>query len=118
MSSLESISNDLSRAELQFLAAAERVPPEQWKTCPGEGRWSAGELVGHLITVERLIILRASKLLQHHPTPRPFLKRFHLPMFLVEAPSSRAKRLSRSTLRSSATRAQCSPNSAKSAPEP
>jgi hypothetical protein len=85
MSSLESISKHLSRAELQFLAAAELVPRDQWKTCPGEGRWSAGELACHLITVERLIILSASQLLQNRPTPRPFLKRFHLPMFLVEA---------------------------------
>jgi hydroxymethylpyrimidine/phosphomethylpyrimidine kinase len=38
-----------------------------------------------LITVERFIIHRASKLLQNHPTPRAFLKRFHLPMLLVEA---------------------------------
>src|SRR5215470_10683542 len=83
--SLASITENLARAETQFLAAADAVPPGQWKTCPGEGRWSAGELVCHLITVERLIILSASKLLQNRPTPRPFLKRFHLPMLLVEA---------------------------------
>lgn len=85
MPALESISKHLSRAELQFLAASELVSPEQWKTCPGEGRWSAGELACHLITVERFIIHRASKLLQNHPTPRPFLKRLHLPLLLVEA---------------------------------
>jgi len=85
MPSLESISKHLLRAELGFLAATELVPADQWKTCPGEGRWSAAELVCHLITVERLIIHRSSKLLEKHPTPRPFLKRFHLPMLLVEA---------------------------------
>lgn len=84
MPSLQSISSDLSRAELQFLAAADFVSSDHWKTCPGEGRWSAGELACHLITVERFIIHRASKLLQKLPTPRPFLKRFHLPMLLVE----------------------------------
>jgi hypothetical protein len=85
MPTLQSISNHLSRAELQFLAAADLVSSDQWKTCPGKGRWSAGELVCHLITVERFIVERASKLFENRPTPRPFLKRFHLPMLLVEA---------------------------------
>ena len=83
--SLASISKSLARAELQFLAASDLVPAERWSTRPGEGRWSAGELVCHLIMVERFIVDRASKILQHHPTPRPFLKRFHLPLLLVEA---------------------------------
>ena len=85
MRSLESISNNLVGAELEFLAATDLVSPEQWKTCPAEGRWSAGELVCHLIMVERLIVDRASNLFVHHATPRPFFKRFHLPMLLVEA---------------------------------
>jgi hypothetical protein len=80
-----SISKHLVRAERQFLAATDLVSSDQWKACPGEDRWSAGELVCHLITVERLIIHRAGKLLENHPTPRTFLKRFHLPMLLVEA---------------------------------
>jgi uncharacterized damage-inducible protein DinB len=69
----ESISNRLVRAGRQFLAATDLVSSDQWKTCQGEGRWSAGELVCHLITVERLIIHRASKLCENHRTPRPFL---------------------------------------------
>lgn len=85
MPSLQSISKNLARAELQFLAATDLVSSERWKTCPGEGRWSAGELVCHLITVERFIIYHMSKLVESHPKPRPFLKRFHLPMLLVEA---------------------------------
>ena len=87
----ESISKNLARAEQQFLAVTDLVPPDRWKACPGEGRWSAGELVSHLITVEGLIVHRASKLLQNHPMPRPFLKRFHLPMLLVEARLIRRK---------------------------
>lgn len=66
MPSLQSISNHLSRAELQFLAATALVSSDQWKTCPGEGR-SAGELVCHLITVERFIIHRARKLFGEPP---------------------------------------------------
>jgi len=83
--SLASITENLARAETQFLAAADAVPPGQWKTCPGQGRWSAGELVCHLIMVERAIIRNADKSLHHPPKPLPFLKRFHLPMAIVEA---------------------------------
>lgn len=85
MASLESISKNLVRAEVEFLAATDLVSPDQWNASPAEGRWSAGEVVCHLIMVERLIVHRAGKLFESHPTPRPFLKRFHLPMLLVEA---------------------------------
>lgn len=91
MPSLESVSKNLARAELQFFAAADLVSSEGWKTCPGEGRWSAGEVVCHLIIVEQLIIHQAGKLLERHAKPRPFLGRFHLPMFLVEARLIRRK---------------------------
>jgi len=67
------------------LAAADAIPADQWKSCPCEGRWSAGELACHLIQVETLIIQNAGKLLQNPPKPRPFSKRFHLPMALVES---------------------------------
>jgi len=83
--SLQSITENLARAEKQFLAAADAVPAEQWKTCPAEGRWSAGELVCHLIQVERAIIKNAGKVLQRPPKPRPLSMRFHLPMALVES---------------------------------
>jgi DinB family protein len=85
MPSLQSITENLARAETQFLAAADSVPADKWKTRPVEGRWSAGELVCHLMQVERTIIKNADKLLQRPPKPRPFLKRFHMPMALVEA---------------------------------
>ena len=86
MSSLESITENLARAEKEFLAAAEAIPAELWKTCPSQGRWSAGELVCHLIQVERPIVKNARKVLQRPPQPRPLSKRFHLPMALVESP--------------------------------
>jgi len=85
MPSLQSISENLDHAQAAFLAAADAVPAEQWKTCPSEGRWSAAELVCHLIMVERAIIKNAHKLLQRPPKPRPLSKRFHLPMLLVES---------------------------------
>ena len=91
MTSLKDISENLARAQREFLAAADHIPSQQWNASPGEGRWSAAELVCHLIMVERLIIRNADKLLQRPPTPRPFLKRFHLPMALVESRLIRRK---------------------------
>jgi uncharacterized damage-inducible protein DinB len=85
MPPLQTITENLSRAQREFLTAADSVPADQWKTSPVEGRWSAGELVCHLIQVERAIIQNADRLLLHPPKPRPFLKRFHMPMALVEA---------------------------------
>jgi len=85
MSSLSSIAENLARAEKQFLAAADAIPADQWQTCPAEGRWSAAELVCHLIQVETAILKNAGKILQRPPKPRPLSKRFHLPMALVES---------------------------------
>jgi len=85
MSSLQSIYENLARAEKQFLAAADAIPADQWKTCPGDGCWSAGELVCHVIQVESAIIKNAGRVLRHPPKPRPLLKRFHVPMALVES---------------------------------
>jgi DinB family protein len=82
--SLKSITKNLVRAEKEFLSAANPVPVGQWKTRPTEDRWSAGELVCHLIMVERSVIQGAAKLLQKPAKPRPFFKQFHIPMALVE----------------------------------
>jgi len=70
---------------MQFLAAADAVPADRWKTCPSKGRWSAGELVCHLIQVERTIITNADRMLQRPPKRLPFLKRFHIPLAIVES---------------------------------
>lgn len=67
------------------MRAADDVPADQWKQNPSEGRWSAGEVVAHLIMVERAILRGTDKLLQKTPKPRPFFKRFHIPMALVES---------------------------------
>jgi hypothetical protein len=91
MPALVTIVENLDRAQSGLLRAADVVPAEQWKTAPGEGRWSAGELVGHLITIERAIIMRADKLLQKPPKSVPFYKRFHVPMAVVESRLIRRK---------------------------
>ncbi len=89
--SLHAITENLARAQQHLLSAAGTIPPEHWSMRPGEGRWSAAELVCHLILVERTIIKNADRLLQSPPRPRAFLKRFHLPMALVEARLIRRK---------------------------
>jgi len=76
---------DLARAEREFLRAADGVSAEQWKQCPCPGRWSAGELVAHLIMVERAVIQSAVTAVQKTPKARPFFQRLHLPMSLVRA---------------------------------
>ena len=82
---------NLARAQRELLRAADAVPRDLWKTSPGKGRWSAGELVGHLIMVERAIIGRADKLLDKPPKSLPFFRRFHVPMALVESRLIRRK---------------------------
>ena len=82
--SLATIVENLARAQSELLRAAESVPEDQWQTRPAEGRWSAGEMIGHLSAVERTILSRAGKLLRKPPKSVPFFKRFHVPMMMVE----------------------------------
>ena len=91
MARLSAILKNLVRAQAEFLRAADDVPVDQWNINPGDGRWSAGELVCHLITVERAIISGADKMLQKPPRQPPFYKRFHIPMALVESRVIRRK---------------------------
>jgi hypothetical protein len=88
---LKTIVENLACAQAGLLRAADDVPVDHWKTSPGAGRWSAGELVGHLITIERAIIRGADKLLQKPPKRLPFYKRFHIPMAVVESRLIRRK---------------------------
>jgi DinB superfamily len=91
MSKLDSTLQRLQRAQAGLLRAADLVPAEQWARSPGDEAWSAGEVVAHLIMVERAIITKADKLSVHPPKAVPLLKRFHLPMALVEARFIRRK---------------------------
>ena len=58
---------------------------------PKEGRWSAAELVAHLITIERAILRNLNKILLKPPRLLPFYKRVHFPIALVEARLIRRK---------------------------
>jgi uncharacterized damage-inducible protein DinB len=91
VSSLKTIVENLHDAQHCLLCAADEVPAEQWRTTPGVGRWSAGEVVCHLIIIERAILRSSDKLLQKTPQPLPFYKRFHVPMAIVEARMIRLK---------------------------
>jgi uncharacterized damage-inducible protein DinB len=89
--SLATILKNLAHAQTELLRAADAVPRDHWKTRPAEGRWSAGELIGHLSAVERVILSRADKLLQKPAKSLPFFKRLHVPMMLVESRLTRQK---------------------------
>jgi len=91
MPTLKTIIANLDRAQQGLLRAADEVPENQWKTQPGEGRWSAGEVVGHLITIERTILHNLDKVLQKPPKSVPFYKRFHVPLAVVESRLIRRK---------------------------
>jgi len=89
--SLKTIVANLDRAQRELMSAADVVSQNQWKSRPGEGRWSAGELVGHLIMIERAILRNTDRLLQKPPKSVPFYKRFHVPMAVVESRLIRRK---------------------------
>ena len=81
---LEPLIRKLARAQRDLLSAADTVPPDHWKISHRHGVWCAAQLVAHLIIVERSVIAKADRVLQHPPKPVSFLKRFHLPLALVE----------------------------------
>jgi hypothetical protein len=88
---LEPILEKLAFAQTSFFRAADAVPPDQWSTNPRKDEWSAGELVAHLIMVERAVVGGADRISRKTPRPIPYLKRFHLPLWLVEARVIRRK---------------------------
>ena len=85
MRNLQPIREKLECAQSAFFRAADAIPGETWDKCPGLNEWSAAELVAHLVVVERGVITNVDRLTQKSPIPVPFLKRFHLPLWLVEA---------------------------------
>ncbi|HKN73966.1 MAG TPA: DinB family protein [Candidatus Acidoferrum sp.] len=50
-----------------------------------QGRWSAAELVAHLMMVERAVIGKADRIAQKPPKRIFLLKRIHIPMTFVES---------------------------------
>jgi DinB superfamily len=91
MTSLQFIREKLARAQTAFFRAADTIPAEKWDKCPGANEWSAAQLVAHLVVVERGVIARVDQLTQKSPEAVPFSKRFHLPLWLVQARVIRRK---------------------------
>lgn len=91
MHSLQPIREKLTRAQTAFFRAADAIRAEKWGDCPGMNEWSAAQLVAHLVGVERGVVTRVDQLTQKEPIPVPFPKRWHLPMWLVEARVIRRK---------------------------
>jgi uncharacterized damage-inducible protein DinB len=83
--SLRTIIENLAYAREELLRAADAVPADKWKTKPAEGRWSAGELIGHLIMIERAIVSGTDKILRKPPKEVSFFKRLHVPIALVKS---------------------------------
>jgi uncharacterized damage-inducible protein DinB len=82
---LDSILSAMARAHTGFLSAADALDADGWKTPPDEGKWSAAELVAHLMMVERAVVAKADRVRQHPPKRVSLLKRIHIPMALVES---------------------------------
>ena len=91
MASLAAIREKLVLAQTLFFERADLIAAEHWEQQPGPQEWSAAELVGHLVVVERGIIARANNITQKTPLPVSFRKRLHLPLWLVEARVVRRK---------------------------
>jgi hypothetical protein len=73
----------LAEAQTAFLRAADAIPSTQWTRKPRAEQWSAAEVVAHLVVVERAIVGSADRVTQKAPRPVPFVKRVHLPLWLV-----------------------------------
>ena len=81
---LEPILIKLAVAQSAFFRAADTVPSSHWKTKPQVEAWCASEVVAHLVTVERAVVGGADRISQKTPRHIPYLKRMHLPFWLVE----------------------------------
>ncbi len=91
MTRLDPILEKLAHAQSRLLRTADSVPADQWQTRPSRGGWSAAEVIAHLIMVERAIIGSADRIMQNAPRQFSLLKKFHLPLSLVEARLIRRK---------------------------
>jgi hypothetical protein len=74
----------LQKAHACFIAACDVVPSDRWRSGPGNGAWTAGEVAAHLIQVEERITGAVTKIVREPPLPAPLWKRLHLPVRLAE----------------------------------
>jgi len=91
VSRLDPILEKLAQAQSRLLTTADTVPADQWKTRPARGGWCAAEVIAHLIMVERTVLGSADRVMQDAPRHFPLLKKFHLPLAIVETRLIRRK---------------------------
>ena len=84
MSSLSPILEKLAVAQERLLRTADAIPADLWNTPARKGCWSAAEVIAHVITIERTVIVVAGKILKKQPKQIPLLKRFRLPLAFAE----------------------------------
>jgi len=82
---LSPILKKLHRSERLVLEASAPIGSENWCTKPGPEDWSAAEVVAHLMIVEQHIVRTARKVVQKTPKHQSLWKRWHLPLWFVEA---------------------------------
>jgi hypothetical protein len=80
---IEPILAKLDRTQQILFRATDAIPADLWKTSPRKGRWSAAELIAHIMTVERAVVGTADRILKKQPKQIPLLKRFRLPFALA-----------------------------------
>jgi hypothetical protein len=91
MASLDRILEKLAGAQNRLLSAADSIPIDQWSTSPREGAWSGAEVIAHVTTVERTVMIVAGKIFKKQPKHTPVLKRFRLPLAFAEIRLMRLK---------------------------
>ena len=84
MHDVNPIVEHLKKAHADFIAACREIPNDRWRSSPGNGAWSAAEVVAHLMQVEETVTSGAKKILREAPRPVSFWKRIHLPVSLAE----------------------------------
>src|SRR5882762_10344907 len=73
MPSLDPILEKLAVAQERPLRAADAIPADLWNTPPRKGCWSAAEVIAHVTTIERTVIVVAGKILKKQPKQIPLL---------------------------------------------
>ncbi len=91
MGTLEPILEKLEGAQAAFFRAADAIHTTQWNEKPRAEQWSAGELVAHLVMVERAVVGGADRISQKAPKHIPYVKRLHFPLWLVQSRIIRRK---------------------------
>jgi len=77
------LTDTLLASRERFVATAQEIPGESWRTPPAGGGWSAAEIVAHVTMVETLMTGAAAKITQRPPIHVPLLRRFPLTVGLV-----------------------------------